>query len=186
MDRKNMSPDVRANTSASQDHEIEPPDEVFVRPATREDAAVIANLVVALADYEKLAPPDSDAQNRLMEDAFGPNPRVEIVLAQVQEEVVGYAFFFETYSTFLALPTLYLEDLFVLPDFRGRKVGFALFAHCASEAVRRGCGRMEWAVLDWNTTAIGFYERLGARHLHDWQLYRIDGNALAAFGDHPD
>jgi GNAT superfamily N-acetyltransferase len=79
---------------------------------------------------------------------------------------------FETYSTFLALPTLYLEDLFVLEEFRGRRVGYALFSHCAQEALRRGCGRFEWAVLDWNQHAIEFYERLGARHLHDWRIYR--------------
>jgi GNAT superfamily N-acetyltransferase len=92
--------------------------------------------------------------------------------------VVGYAFVFETYSTFLALPTLYLEDLFVLPEYRGRKAGYALFRHCAEEALRRGCGRFEWAVLDWNRPAIEFYERLGAKHLHDWLIYRLDREGM--------
>ena len=159
--------------------------EVSVRAATRLDAEAITRLVVALAEFEKLPPPDEEAQARLIEDAFGPKKRVEIVLAEVQGAVVGYAFFFETYSTFLARPTLYLEDLFVLPDYRARGVGYVLFKQCAGEAVRRGCGRMEWAVLDWNTHALRFYERLGAHHLHDWQLHRLDGDELAAFGDVP-
>ncbi|HKP51724.1 MAG TPA: GNAT family N-acetyltransferase [Chloroflexia bacterium] len=154
---------------------------IIVRAATREDAPAILTLVVALADFEKLPPPDEAAQQRLIADAFSPRPRVEIFLAEVEGEVVGYAFVFETYSTFLALPTLYLEDLFVLPEFRGKKVGYALFAHCAEEAVRRGCGRFEWMVLAWNEHAIQFYERLGARHLHDWLVYRLDREALASF-----
>jgi GNAT superfamily N-acetyltransferase len=154
---------------------------IIVRAAMREDAPSILKLVVALADFEKLPPPDEAAQQRLIADAFSPRPRVEIFLAEVEREVVGYAFVFETYSTFLALPTLYLEDLFVLPEFRGQKVGYALFTHCAREAVRRGCGRFEWMVLDWNKHAIQFYERLGARHLHDWLVYRLDGDALARF-----
>jgi GNAT superfamily N-acetyltransferase len=154
---------------------------IIVRAARREDAPAILKLVVALADFEKLPPPDEAAQQRLIADAFSPRPRVEIFLAEVEGEVVGYAFVFETYSTFLALPTLYLEDLFVLPEFRDQKVGYTLFTYCAKEAVRRGCGRFEWMVLDWNQHAIQFYERLGARHLHDWLVYRLDGDALARF-----
>ena len=153
-----------------------------IRPATQEDAPSILNLVVALADFERLPPPDEAAQSRLIADAFGLRPRFETFLAEVDGRVVGYAFVFETYSTFLALPTLYLEDLFVLPEYRGRKIGYALFSHCAAEAVRRGCGRFEWVVLEWNTHAIEFYKRLGARHLEDWFLYRLDGEALARFG----
>ena len=146
---------------------------IAVRAATREDAPAILALVVALADFEKLPPPDDAAQQRLITDAFSPRPRVEIFLAEVEEQIAGYAFVFETYSTFLALPTLYLEDLFVLPEFRGRKVGYALFTHCQQEAAKRGCGRFEWMVLDWNKHAIQFYERLGARHMSDWLLYRL-------------
>ncbi len=152
-----------------------------IRPATPADADAIRELVVALADYERLPPPDAAAQERLLADAFRPQPRVEIAVAEVDGAVVAYAFFFETYSTFLALPTLYLEDLFVLPAQRGAGVGKALFIYLAREAARRGCGRMEWAVLDWNTPAIGFYERLGAQHLHDWQVYRLDRAALDRF-----
>jgi GNAT superfamily N-acetyltransferase len=139
--------------------------------------------VVALADFERLPPPDDQAQARLIEDAFGPKQRVEIAVADLNGDIIGYAFFFETYSTFLARPTLYLEDLFVLPEYRGQRVGYALFTYCASEAARRGCGRMDWAVLDWNTHALSFYDRLGATHLHDWKLYRLEGPALAAFDE---
>lgn len=153
-------------------------DMVKVRKASPEDAQAILGLVVELATFEKLPPPDEAAQKRLIEDAFGPRPRFEIFLAEVDGRVVGYAFVFETYSTFRALPTLYLEDLFVLEEFRGRRVGYALFKHCAQEAVKRGCGRYEWTVLDWNTHAIDFYKRLGANHLHDWYLYRLDGDDL--------
>ncbi len=152
-----------------------------IRPAMQGDAPAILRLVVALADFEQLPPPDEAAQSRLIADAFGSRPRFEIFLAEVDGQVVGHAFVFETYSTFLARPTLYLEDLFVLPEFRGQKVGYALFAHCAGEAVRRGCGRFEWVVLDWNAHAIDFYRRLGARHLADWHVYRLDGAELEGF-----
>ena len=151
---------------------------VIIRRARQEDGPAIVRLITALADFEKLPPPDEAAQQRLLSDAFGPKPRFEIFLAEHESEVAGYAFVFETYSTFLALPTLYLEDLFVLPEHRGKKVGYALFLHCAQEAVGRGCGRFEWTVLDWNQHAINFYERLGARHLDDWRIYRLDREGL--------
>jgi GNAT superfamily N-acetyltransferase len=152
--------------------------DVLTRPATPGDGETILRLVLALAEFERLAPPDAAAQQRLLADAFAPRPRMEIFLAELEGQVVGYAFVFETYSSFLARPTLYLEDLFVLPAYRGRRAGYALFRHCVREAVRRGCGRMEWAVLDWNSHAITFYERLGARHLDDWRLYRLDRAGL--------
>lgn len=148
--------------------------DVLIRPATAQDGPTIERLVIALADFEKLPPPDKAARERLLADAFGPKPRFEIFLAELDGQIAGYAFVFETYSTFLALPTLYLEDLFVLPEFRSRKVGYALFRHCAEEALKRGCGRLDWTVLDWNTHAIDFYKRLGAQHLADWHLYRLE------------
>ena len=159
-----------------------PPAPVTIRPAAPADSEAIRRLVRALADFERLPPPDETAQARLLADAFGPHPRFEIFLAEVAGRVVAYAFVFETYSTFLALPTLYLEDLFVLPEYRGQRAGYALMQFCAREAVRRGCGRLDWAVLDWNTHAIAFYDRLGGRPLDDWRLYRLDGAALAALG----
>ncbi len=144
-----------------------------VRHARREDADTILRLVDALADYEKLHRPDEAARSRLIHDLFSERPRLECYLCDVEGEAAGYAFVFETYSSFLALPTLYLEDLFVLPEFRKKKVGYALFKAMVAEAHRRGCGRMEWTVLDWNQLAKDFYDRLGAKHMKEWQLYRL-------------
>lgn len=146
---------------------------IVVRPARANDKDTILSLVDALAEFEKLDPPDEDAKRRLMHDAFGPEPRFEILLAECDGHAVGYAFYFETYSSFLALPTLYLEDLFVLSEFRKLKAGYALFRKCVEEADRRGCGRVDFAVLDWNEPARDFYKRLGAAHLDDWCLYRL-------------
>ncbi len=151
---------------------------MVIRRATPQDGPTIQRLITALADFEKLPPPDEAAQTRLIADAFGSRPRFEIFLAELEGHVAGYAFIFETYSTFLALPTLYLEDLFVLPEFRSRKVGYALFRHCAAEALKRDCGRFEWTVLDWNTHAIEFYKRLGAKHMQGWLIYRLDREGL--------
>lgn len=144
-----------------------------IRAATPADAPAILSLVLGLAAYEKLDPPDAAAQERLIRDMFTTPPRIQAFLAEIDGTPAGYAFIFETYSSFLALPTLYLEDLFVLPEFRSRKAGYALFTHVVAEAHRRGCGRMEWSVLTWNRLAIDFYVRLGAKHLSDWAVYRL-------------
>ncbi len=144
-----------------------------VRPATPADAPVILSLVLGLAEYEKLQPPDAAARERLIRDMFSTPPRIQAFLAEIEGKPVGYAFVFETYSSFLALPTLYLEDLFVLPDYRSMKAGYALFTYVVEEAHRRGCGRMEWSVLTWNQLAIDFYVRMGAKHLADWAMYRL-------------
>jgi GNAT superfamily N-acetyltransferase len=146
---------------------------ISVRRALPGDAATLFTLVNALAEYEKLPPPDAAAQERLSRDLWGERPRLEGWLAEVEGRAVGYAFTLETYSSFLALPTLYLEDLFVLPSARGKRVGYVLFTAMVREAHRRGCGRMEWTVLDWNTLAIDFYRRLGATHMAEWQLFRL-------------
>jgi GNAT superfamily N-acetyltransferase len=146
---------------------------VTVRKATREDAQAILTLVDALAAYEKLDPPDAKAKERLIRDMSGERPRFEAYLAELDGGAIGYAFVFETYSSFLALPTLYLEDLFVLPEYRKKKTGYALFTTMVREAHTRGCGRMEWTVLDWNQLAIDFYKKLGATHMKEWQLYRL-------------
>lgn len=152
--------------------------ELTIRRATAADAETFLALVDALADYEKLDRPTPEARARLSRDAFGPNPRIEAWLAEDNEHAIGYAITFETYSSFLALPTLYLEDLFILPEYRKRKAGWSMFRTLAAEAVRRGCGRMEWAVLDWNQLAIDFYERLGAKRLKDWYVYRLTNEQL--------
>jgi GNAT superfamily N-acetyltransferase len=144
-----------------------------VRRAVRDDAQAILTLVDALADYEKLKRPTPAARDRLINDIFGPKPRLDCWLAFLDGYPVGYAFAFETYSSFLALPKLYLEDLFVLAEARGRKAGYALFQHVLEEAKRRGCGRLEWTVLDWNQLAIDFYQRMGAQHMKEWLVYQI-------------
>jgi GNAT superfamily N-acetyltransferase len=149
------------------------PESIRIRPATRDDAPAILSLVRGLAEYEKLDPPDPAATTRLIDDMFRTPPRIQAFLGECDGVAAGYAFVFETYSSFLALPTLYLEDLFVLPEFRSRKLGYALFTAMVAEAYRRGCGRMEWSVLDWNRLAINFYEKLGAKELKEWRVYRL-------------
>jgi GNAT superfamily N-acetyltransferase len=147
---------------------------VTVRKAERADGQTIISLIRALASYENLEPPDEAACARLVADAFAERPRFDVFLAQAADgQVVGYAFVFETYSTFLALPTLYLEDLFVLPEHRSIGAGRALFRHIIAEADRRGCGRLEWMVLDWNELAHGFYRKFNATKMDSWQLYRL-------------
>lgn len=150
-----------------------------VRRAAPEDAAALLRLIDALAAYERLVPPDEQAKKRLIRDIFGPRPRLEAFLGLIDDTPAGYALVFETYSSFLALPSLYLEDIFVLPELGGKGVGLALFRAMVGEAHARGCGRMEWMVLDWNSPAIRFYDRLGARHMKEWQLYRLTRQEMA-------
>lgn len=153
---------------------------IAIRRAVEADAPALLALIDALADYERLPRPDTAARGRLVRDAFGAPPRFECLLAMDNSRALGYAIYFETYSSFLARSTLYLEDLFVEPEARARGVGRALFGAVAAEARRRSCGRMEWIVLAWNQLAIDFYERQAARALDDWRCYRLEGDALAA------
>jgi GNAT superfamily N-acetyltransferase len=151
---------------------------VSVRPPRVADVPRLLELIDGLADYEKLARPDAAARARLAADAFADPPRFHALLGEVNGEVVAYAMFFYTYSSFRAQPSLYLEDLFVLPEKRGLGAGLALFRACAAEALRQGCGRMEWQVLAWNEPSIAVYERLGARQMSDWLPFRLDGATL--------
>jgi len=153
----------------------------MIRPATPADIPGIIQLIRALADYEKLSHQVVVDEARLREHLFGPRPYAEVLLAEEGTQFVGYALFFHTYSTFLAQPSLYLEDLFVLPSSRGRGFGKALLARLARLAVERQCGRFEWMVLDWNTPAIQFYESLGAALAPEWKLCRMTGEALQRF-----
>src|SRR3954451_20942534 len=132
----------------------------MIRKAVASDEPAIFALIDALADYEKLNRPSPEARARLARDLFGPKPRIDCFLAFMDGYPVGYAIVLETYSSFLALPTLYLEDLFVLEEYRKRRVGRALFETALEEAKLRGCGRMEWTVLDWNQLAIDFYRKI--------------------------
>jgi GNAT superfamily N-acetyltransferase len=153
---------------------------VTIRPARPEDAEVFLSLVDALADYEKLGRPEPAARERLVRDGFGETKRYWPYLAELDGRPVGYAMIFFTYSSFLARPTLYLEDVFVVPEARGSGVGRAFFRFLAEEAVRNDCGRMEWVVLDWNRPAIDFYERMGARRMSEWYTYRLARDQLEA------
>jgi GNAT superfamily N-acetyltransferase len=153
-----------------------------VRPLVPADIPRLLELIDGLADYEKLARPDALARQRLAADAVADPPRFRALLAEVDGQVVGYAIYFFTYSTFRARPTLYLEDIFVRPESRGHGAGITLFRACAREAVGLGCARIEWQVLSWNTPSIEFYERLGARHLDAWLPFRLDDDALARVG----
>ncbi|HVL48028.1 MAG TPA: GNAT family N-acetyltransferase [Candidatus Thermoplasmatota archaeon] len=149
-----------------------------VRRATRSDADAFLRLVDALARYEKLDPPGPEARARLVEDAFGPRPRFALLVAERAGAIIGYAILVETYSSFLARPTLYLEDVFVAPEARNKGAGRALVAACAKEALARGCHRLEGVVLDWNEPARGFYAATGGAVLDDWRLLRYDRAAL--------
>jgi GNAT superfamily N-acetyltransferase len=149
-----------------------------IRSAAPADVPVIAELIRQLAKFEKLEHAVVLTEDLLMAGLFGPRPYAEAVLAEEDGQPIGFALFFHNFSTFLARPGMYLEDLFVLPDHRGRGVGRALLAHLAHIAVERGCGRLEWAVLNWNQEAIRFYERLGAHPNSEWTVYRLTGEAL--------
>lgn len=146
---------------------------VKVRPARPEDGPTFVSLVRALADFEKLPGPTDEAAARLVEDAFGARPKFELFMGEIDGEVVAYAATFTTYSTFLARPTLFLEDLFVHPRGRRRGVARAMMVHLRDVARERGCGRFEWNVLDWNVDAQEFYAGLGAELLKDWRVCRI-------------
>ena len=149
-----------------------------ILPATPGDVPEILAMIEALADYERLRDLCIATKTALHAALFGPDPAAEVVMGWEGSSPVGFALFFHNFSTFLARKGLYLEDLFVRPAFRGRGYGRALLIHLARIAVMRDCGRFEWAVLDWNSAAIGFYESLGATVLPDWRITRIMGDAL--------
>lgn len=153
-----------------------------LRRAVRADVAEILRLIRALAEYEKLAHEVVATEAALVETLFGARPAAEVLLAEEGGRAVGFALFFRNYSTFLARPGIYLEDLFVEPACRGKGLGKALLKAVARIAVERGCGRLEWAVLDWNAPAIGFYRNLGAKPLDDWTVMRVTGEALRRLG----
>jgi len=155
-----------------------------LRSATARDVPLILGFIRGLAAYEKLldeCEATEESLRRTLFPADGTAPAAHVVIAEAEGRPAGFALYFFNYSTFLARPGLYLEDLFVLPEFRGRGLGKALLVHLAKIANTRGCGRMEWAVLDWNAPAIAFYEGLGARRMKDWQICRLTGESLRRY-----
>jgi GNAT superfamily N-acetyltransferase len=155
------------------------PSDLVIRPAQVADVPVLFRLIQALAEYEKLSHAVTGSADALKEHLFGSRPYAEAIVAEYAGEAVGFALFFSNYSTFLTQPGIYLEDLFVLPECRGKGIGKAILSHLARLAVERGCGRLEWSVLDWNEPAIAFYRRIGAAVLPDWRICRVTGEAIS-------
>lgn len=158
------------------------PAPLVIRPATPADVDALLEMIRGLAEFEHLSHQVEATAERLAHALFGPRPAAEAVLAEADGDVVGFALFFTNFSTFLAQPGLYLEDLFVKPDHRGRGYGKALLAHLAELAVTRNYGRFEWSVLDWNQPAIEFYRSQGAEVLPDWRICRVTGAPLRQLG----
>jgi GNAT superfamily N-acetyltransferase len=149
-----------------------------IRTATQSDVALILSFVRQLAEYERLGDQVVATEESLRATLFGDRPYAECIIGDADDEAVGFALYFHNYSTFLARPGIYLEDLFVKPERRGRGFGRELLRCVARIAEARGCARFEWAVLNWNEPAIGFYQRLQAVPMHEWTVYRITGDAL--------
>lgn len=156
--------------------------DIEIRPAKSEDVETIFQLIRALADYEKLSHEVTGTAALLHEHLFGAHPCIEALLADHQGQPIGFALFFTNYSTFLTKPGIYLEDLFVMPEYRGKGIGKALLRALARLALERDCGRLEWSVLDWNEPAIAFYQRIGATVLPEWRICRVTGAAIAPLG----
>ena len=151
-----------------------------IEPATGKDVPLILRLIKGLAEYEKLSDQVVATEASLRDTLFGAHPGAEVVIGYAGDEPAGFALFFHSYSTFLGQRGLYLEDLFVVPEWRGRGLGRQLLSHLARLAVERDCGRMEWSVLNWNEPAIRVYAGIGARPMDEWTTYRLTGAALRA------
>jgi GNAT superfamily N-acetyltransferase len=154
-----------------------------LRKAKRNDAATILQLIRGIAEYEKMTDLVQNSKQAILKTGFGKHPFFETILCEIKMEgqwqAVGFALYFYTYSTFTGKPTLYLEDLFVQPQHRGNGMGKALFLHLVDIAAKKGCGRLEWSVLNWNTPAINFYIALGAKAMKGWSVYRLDEQTLS-------
>jgi GNAT superfamily N-acetyltransferase len=154
-------------------------DTLTIRRAQEHEVPLVLSFVRELAEYERLADEVVATEEDMRKALFGPRPYAEVVFACLSDEPVGFALFCYNFSTFLAKPGIHLEDLFVRPSCRGRGIGQALLRWLARETLQRGCGRLEWAVLDWNAPSIRFYDSLGARALKEWFTYRLTGESLA-------
>ncbi len=151
----------------------------IIRPATESDVGTIFSLIKELADYERLAHEVLATEEDIRKSLFGERPFAEALIGEYQKEPISFALFFYNFSTFIGKPGIYLEDLYIRPQYRSKGFGRRMLGYLARLAVKRGCGRFEWAVLDWNTPAIRAYERLNAKPMKDWILYRLTGKALA-------
>ena len=158
-------------------------EEFTIRPATVDDIPIILELIRALATYERAPNEVTATTESLTEVLFSEKPTAEVLLLFENETAVGFAVFFHNFSTWLGRPGLYLEDLFVKPEHRGKGYGRALLIHLAKIARSRGCGRMEWAVLDWNEPAIQFYRKLGAKSMDEWTVFRLTSNGIAKLAE---
>lgn len=154
-------------------------DSLTIRPACEEDVSEIMGLIKALAAYEKLSEQVTGNERALAEHLFGATPYAEVLLAEWEKKIIGFALFFTNYSTFLTQPGIYLEDLFVLSEYRGLGIGRILLRSVAQIAAQKGAGRLEWSVLEWNQTAIDFYEKMGADVLPDWRICRLNEESIA-------
>jgi GNAT superfamily N-acetyltransferase len=151
---------------------------LLIRPATSDDVPLILSFIRALAEYEELSDQVTATEELVRENLFGKNPVAHALLAFWDDQPAGFALFFQTFSTFLARPGIWLEDLFVHPPFRTRGIGRALLQRLAAVALERQCGRLEWSALDWNTLATDFYKKLGAIPMNEWTIYRMTGDAI--------
>jgi len=150
-----------------------------IRPAVETDASLVLWFIRQLADYERLSHEVEANEDMIQKALFGPRPYAEVVIGEYRSEPVGFALFFHNFSTFVGKPGIHLEDLFVIPEMRGRGFGKTMLQYLARLAVERDCGRLEWAVLDWNEPAIEFYESIGARLMKEWIINRLSGNELS-------
>jgi GNAT superfamily N-acetyltransferase len=146
---------------------------ITIRKALKKDSPEIIRLIKELAEFEKLEPPDKIATENLIKDIYSKDSPVKVLVAECDKQLIGYAFYFFTYSTFLAKKTLYLEDIYVSSNFRSKGIGKIFFNELLGTAKKNKCGRTEWHVLDWNTNAIKFYEKLGAKELKEWKYFRV-------------
>lgn len=174
-------PSGRQTSAKDRSVNAEPTPELRIQPATREDVPVILRLTRGIAEYERLAHEVVATEEILLESLFGPRPAAEVLIGYVGDEPVGFAVYFQNFSTFLGRPGLYLEDVFIVPEHRRHGFGRRLMKRVARIAVERGCRRMEWSVLDWNEPALNLYDRIGARRMNEWVSYRLAGDALRRF-----
>ena len=158
---------------------------LHIEPATPADVPMILQLIRELAEFERLLHEVTATEEQLHQHLFGPKPKAEVIMGRLQPggEVAGFALYFHNFSTFLAKPGIYLEDLYVRQQYRGRGFGEQLLRRLAGIAIERDCGRLEWSVLDWNQRAIDFYKSLGAQPMNEWTIYRVTGSALQKLGD---